>query len=431
MASPLTDLDELILRCSDERAKAYLYEAVASYRAGAFRAAIVATWIAVCFDFIDKLRELAISGDKEAEKQIQELEKTRKSGDVAMALKFERELLALARDKFELISHLEYVDLDRLQTDRNRCAHPSLVSEEQPYSPSAELARAHIHAAVTHLLQHQPAQGKYALERLLAEIESEYFPISHEQAIVALSSGPLKRPRDSLTRNFVLLLLKRLLQEQPQYKARMRVLAALHAVAAMHPESYNKTLGEKLTQLFRAAADEHLGRCTRFLASVTDSWQFLDVDIRQRLQNYVTSLPAQDLDDLEFLLDLAPLKKFAEHRVNFAKGEELLDLFFFDLHPKIADRLIELFLDSHNFDNANAIAKYLSLHATDLSEDHVRRILVGAHLNDQVRYSFELGSLLSTLRKRNKIPEGDFDALLHANGLSKFAPATPQPAEPA
>lgn len=89
MASPLADLDELVLRCRDQRARAYMAEAVASYKAGACRAAIVATWVAVCYDFIDKLRELALSGDKEAEKHVEELEKTRKTGDIAKALKFE------------------------------------------------------------------------------------------------------------------------------------------------------------------------------------------------------------------------------------------------------------------------------------------------------------------------------------------------------
>ncbi len=121
----LADLDELILLCRDDRAKAYIAEAVASYRSGAFRSSIVGTWIAVCFDVIEKLRELALSGDKEAEKQVTELERTRKSGDITNALKFERELLELARDKFELISHVEFIDLQRLQEDRNRCAHPS------------------------------------------------------------------------------------------------------------------------------------------------------------------------------------------------------------------------------------------------------------------------------------------------------------------
>ena len=112
MPSPLEDLDELTLRCRDEKARLYIAEAVASYRAGAFRSAIVASWIAVCFDVIEKFRELALAGDKEAEKQIQDLDATRRSGDLARALKFERELLELARDKFELISPLEFIDLE-------------------------------------------------------------------------------------------------------------------------------------------------------------------------------------------------------------------------------------------------------------------------------------------------------------------------------
>ena len=42
MPSPLEDLDELTLRCRDEKARLYIREAVASYRVGAFRASIVA-----------------------------------------------------------------------------------------------------------------------------------------------------------------------------------------------------------------------------------------------------------------------------------------------------------------------------------------------------------------------------------------------------
>src|SRR5690606_5939373 len=89
MTSSLVDLDELILRCRDEKAKTYITEAVASYRAGAYRSAIVGSWIAVCFDIIEKLRELALAGDKEAEKQIADLETTRRLGDITRALKFE------------------------------------------------------------------------------------------------------------------------------------------------------------------------------------------------------------------------------------------------------------------------------------------------------------------------------------------------------
>ena len=64
--SHLFDLDELILLCRDEKARAYINEAVSCYRAGAFRASIVVTWISVCYDIIDKLKEISLSGDKEA-----------------------------------------------------------------------------------------------------------------------------------------------------------------------------------------------------------------------------------------------------------------------------------------------------------------------------------------------------------------------------
>ena len=87
MASPLSDLDELVLRCRDEKAKSYIRESVACYKAGAFRSAIVSTWIAVSFDIIDKLKDLALTGDKEAEKQLEEFEKARQAGDIAKSLK--------------------------------------------------------------------------------------------------------------------------------------------------------------------------------------------------------------------------------------------------------------------------------------------------------------------------------------------------------
>lgn len=70
MSQPLADLDELVLKCRDERAKSYIAEAVACYKVGAFRSSVVVCWIAVCFDVIDKLRELALAGDAEAEKKL-------------------------------------------------------------------------------------------------------------------------------------------------------------------------------------------------------------------------------------------------------------------------------------------------------------------------------------------------------------------------
>jgi hypothetical protein len=417
LPSLLEDLDELTLRCRDEKARQYIAEAVASYRAGAFRSAIVATWIAVCFDVIEKFRELALAGDKEAERQIQDLDTTRRSGDINRALKFERELLELAKDKFELVSPLEYIDLDRLQADRNRCAHPSLTSEDQVYVPSAELARLHIHSAVTHLLQHPPVQGKYALDRLAKEIDSDYFPSSAKDARIAFGSGPLRRPRESLVRNLVLVLCKALLKDKPDWKRRSRISAALQAIQELHPAYCSKGLAETLSNMFRAVPDAELVATINFLQSVPDSWQYLEADVRQRLENYVSELPSGHIDEVDFLLRYIPLQVPARRRVKVVTKKELRDKIPFDLPTEVGDRCIDLYLESHSIDEANDWAKFLIIYSRDFTADHVRRLLQSAGKNAQVRGSFQFGHFVSELGSDDKLPDGEFESLLQQNGL--------------
>ncbi len=83
------------------------------------------------FDLIDKIRELAVSGDAVArnlESQFQTYVDQINDGNqqgVAKALEFEREILHECRDKLRFFDQQQLVDLNRLREDRNRCAHPS------------------------------------------------------------------------------------------------------------------------------------------------------------------------------------------------------------------------------------------------------------------------------------------------------------------
>jgi hypothetical protein len=120
-----------VLSCRDEEAKRYVAEAVMCYRAGAYRACIVSTWIAVVFDLIAKFRELALSGDAEAQKITNELAAWQpliEKGDSAIirrSLELEREIVNIANDKFGFFDGIQVLDLTRLRDDRNRCAHPT------------------------------------------------------------------------------------------------------------------------------------------------------------------------------------------------------------------------------------------------------------------------------------------------------------------
>lgn len=417
MASPLEDLDELILRCRDLRTREYIRESVASYRAGAFRSAIVGTWIAVCFDLIEKFRELALAGDKEAEKQVQDLDALRKDEDLSRALKFEKSLLQTAKEKFELISQLEYIDLVRLQEDRNRCAHPSLTADDKAYAPSAELARLHIHSAVTHLLQHPPLQGKHALDRILEEISSQYFPTSLKDAKVALASGPLGRPRESLVANLVRVLVKRYVRDDLDWKVRLQLIAVLQATEEMHREYYSKALASTLTPVLRAAPDGNLDRQLDLLTSLQGGWYYLEADVKQKICNYVRELPWTELHSICDLLTDSNLQKAARHRLKNMTLEEVEKQLFFNICDEFSAWTISKYLASKSFDEANRWAKEMLSYTKDFAADDVRHLLMHAAGNNQITGSRQLQTLIEKLEKTSRLPISEFTQLLNNHGL--------------
>ena len=421
MASVLSDLDELVLKCRDQKAKSYIREAVACYKAGAFRSAIVSTWIAVSFDILDKLKELSLAGDKEAERQIESFDKARRIGDVANSLKFEREILVVCRDKLELISHVEFIDLNRLQEDRNRCAHPSMASDGEVFNPSAELARMHIRSAVEHLLQYPPAQGKYALDSLTSEVESEYFPTDVKKAVVAFESSPLNKARDSLIRNFTIVLLKKLINDAKDYKEIYRISTALNAIEVIHRELYRKILTEKLSSIVRSLAVEKLDRVIPLIRHVEDSWSYLEADIRQKIQTYVENLPKEEIENIDIFLSIQGLKSFAEKRLKKATRTELDEAILFVIPLQVSDRIIELYSESRNFDQANNFASTVIRYATDYSKEQIQKIISVCGDNDQIKHSFDVGSVINSIRKNKNANDDEIDGWLVEADLKRFA----------
>ncbi len=399
-----------------------MVEAVACYRSGAYRSTIVATWIAVCYDVIDKLRELALSGDAAAQQHIDKLEQARASGDIEQSLRFERGILTLAQDQFAFITPLEFMDLWRLQEDRNRCAHPSLITLEQGFSPSAELARMHIRSAVMHLLQHQPVQGKAALERLINEVNSEYFPKTAPKAAKALTSGPLKRPRESLIRNFLVVLLKEALTTDVDWKREHRIFAAVGAVKLMHSSSFESVLAEILPQIFRNIPESLLNKGVSFLVEFGDYWHVLTPDLQLKLEAYVEALPHDVFHLVNDIIEYGPLKRQAEHRIKIASDEDIRHFYFmFDkLSLPVADRCIELYLRSWSADEANKIASSIKSNCEHFSADQIRKLLVGIKDKDELLRSLSLSSTINALHQTKIVEDSEFRRILDENGLSKF-----------
>ena len=419
----LADLDELVLCCREEKARSYVAEAVACYHAGAFRQCIVATWIAVVYDFIHKLQELDLTGDKNARTKIEDFEKICEASDVRASLVFERDMLDVARDQFELITSLEHADLVRLQVDRNRCAHPSMNTPQQVYQPTAELARSHLRNAVEYLLSRPPVQGKAALERLQTEVTSEYFPEELDLAIRYFENGPLKRPRESLVRNFLVSLLKRFLLEDVDESTQRRHAAAVGAVRYMHHDISQRVLTQELSKIMRSVEDEEVWKMADLLRLVPDVWEFLEDDVSIKMLAYFRDMPDERLvPDLLAALDVPAFKKEALARLDSVGRRDLYDLIRADqeeAREEFVERAVELYEASGSFEGANFIGlRLIAPFSQHLQPDHVTRIIVAASTNDQISGSFNLRSVFEKIRKAEVIPTGEFDERVRMHNLS-------------
>jgi hypothetical protein len=418
----LSDVDALVLDCRDSKARSYIVEAVACLKSGAFRSAIVATWIAVVHDMRVKLEELANSGDKNAQTKIDDFRRNVVSHDVAASQKFEREILKIAREEFELLGPMEYVDLQRLQEDRNRCAHPSMLDEGTDWQPAPELARLHIVNAVTYVLMQAPVQGKAALERLEADLRQTYYPTELEDVIKLHRHGPLARPRDALVRNFVVLLLKGHFQPAT-FTVRNwhgRVLQTLRAVIELHREVAIRALEERLDELVRKT--DKLSAAVTLCHSVPEAWSALKDPQRERLQRYIVSMPRADIVDcLELAWEFAPLRAQALARARKATGEDwssLSDCFVFGAPPEVLKIAVQRMCDAGTFNAANAPGALVLASVDDLSPEVIRQLFEAAAANSQLRHANRFLELVEALGKKDK---AGTQSMLANAGIDDFA----------
>ncbi len=391
----LIDLDELVSECPDPRSRKYIREAVQCYKAGAYRASVVACWIAVAFDLVDKIRELAASGDAMAAETIATFDRARQDGDVRAALSFEKELLPIARDKFQFISHIEFIDLGRLIEDRNRCAHPSLVSDTEVFEATPELARLHIVNATRYVLAQPAAQGKQALERLVSELDSNFFPSKSNDTLVFLKAGALAKPRESLLRSYLSILIKRILKDEwDSSETHSRASNSLFALSEMHPEQWKRLMRELLAALIPNLNDDNqLVRTVKFIGhgEGVQLWDFVGEADRLRLRTFVENLPTDSFDSVEYLLAKKelPFYESSLKRVKRASADDVFGGFWFDTPELVIDRMLKIYENSDSFAQANDLAKKLrfGLYDSENPIAHLTYLAKIAKKNDQVKYS--------------------------------------------
>jgi hypothetical protein len=432
-ATDFIDLDELVASCHSDDAQSFIQEAVASYRAGAYRAAIVATWIGIVYDFLHKLRQLEGAGDTNAAQKLADYESARTSSDFRTAMNFEESVIEWSRDDFEFITPQEQMDLERIREDRHRCAHPSMSTIDEPYQPSAELARLHIRNAVRVMLAHPPTQGAVAIGNLEKTIDGINFPTETNAAKIVLSTSALEYSRVSLKRNFTKLVTKALLKSHPEGSSLERYAAALNAALQMFRGECESSIHECIVGILISDDFQGIDRLILVCDLVHDFWSFLDNGQRELMKTRVRSV--DDPQVLYAALRVEELRTAVQDGLGASVGsvdddtmsirdEVLADAL--QLHQSeddpvptyIVNAVVERFAASYSFTISMSRQNRLLYSVTHLLDDNnVAAILDAVRDNDQIRNAYTTRTLFRVLINDEKGTEDYFRSELRARGL--------------
>ncbi len=361
----LKDLEELIGEVENANIADYLYEAYRCYGAGAYRATIVITNIALFDGLFIKLKALAPVSKvcKEIVKEIEPLQESQKVFELPLVHKLKAK---------KIITEFESQRLEQLISHRNKAAHPS------GHHPSAEEARFVFTEAVSNFLAKPVRQTAYIVDEIVAKLDGDnFFPT----AIITDTKNIVQNEVENLDNLAYPFLLKELndkielgnAREQSNSKKFLRGLAALKK-----PE-IRKLFAKSVVVPRLSSSDEakfitELCTCDPAIISVLKTSELLQLDAllvhnaksvgvdgKTSLLMSPTKLAYRILK-LEGEERFADIPDFREYLVLRAPlSEEFLKAL--DCNPKIKGEMLDRYIEiagSSQFDTANRFAKRLS-----------------------------------------------------------------------
>lgn len=415
----LTDLDELIQKIRSSYVKEYVTEALTAYRAGAYRAAVATTWVAVCIDIIEKIRELSLAGDAQVRRLETELDNITMD-DVRAMQNFENKLITIASKDLQFISHFEEIQLERIRQDRNFCVHPTFQTEGKHINISPEVARNHLVNACNALFIHAPTKGKVFIEEIYNRITEPSFPSDAEKVHIILSSDHfLGRARPSLIRNLAIVLLKRLFSDPQKIEISLiaKIVASLKSIGRISHEHYRSAMQDCLCRLLVSANELQFKRIFPFLKENPDCWSVLDTTTRIRAEEAVQTFDANGF--VKYQLPqvsecIGSLRIPIYNKLSSFEVTEQITVVGSSPTPVFKDKAIELFVSSGSFNSAHDRGQSILLPNADFfNKDDIKSILDGSLENrrfaniNQIMHAGGIDSVFTELfnKTRARIPE--------------------------
>lgn len=404
------DVDTLLASVRDPGSRRQFADAVRAYQGGAFRAAIISTWVAVALDLVGKLRELADDGDQGAVAELASLESAIATKDVSKLQKFENGLLDMCRDQFELLSGRDHDVLSRLMSDRNICAHPAFVSSDAVFSPSAEEARAHLASAVDSVLQHPPTPGKRLVQRFIAEIGGSAWPGNRTDLVDYLAERYFGQQRESARRQLAELIIKCSLDLPPEVPNRERLQIRYPQCARALNDVSPTQFDEAITNVVRkkeetvGLTEDEIRRGVGAFGDVSTFWIAIPSASGARVAKCIQDSDAGTLAKSGVLAASPPdegvgaeVRAVIQQKIAEASASELVDALALRASESLTEATVARVEASTSWNTTNVLLPLLPALVPNLSPNHIARLCSAARSNYEIYQAHVADSELSKL----------------------------------
>ncbi len=398
----ITDIDSLALATRDHESRRLIMEAISAYRGGALRSAIMSTWIAVSFDIISKARELAVQGEAAPKAFIRKLDSAIDKKDIKKLQIIESGLLKIANEELQLFASHEIEALERLQRDRNLCAHPAFIVEDELYQPSLELVRSHIVHALNHLLLHAPLQGKTAIVRFKVEVTSMSFPTNSVDIGVYIREKYLYRAKDVLVINLIKAVLSAPFgEDRSKFTGRSRLLSmTLSEISKAKTSIYEEIMPSHVKRKFDAIEDDVLLTICTFIENDQRIWEWLSEPTRIRIKKLLQSTNVEELKQ-NFAFDAFAIPELSEILLMRFDGFDInTQISIISEHPKheLVVPGIEIYRQASSFREAEALGQSIIISLIPfLTADNIKVLLNAAQNNGQIWYAGGTAEILESV----------------------------------
>lgn len=415
----LTDLDALCLTVRHPLTRSYIDESIKAYRAGCYKAAIVSIWIAVTFDIIAKIRDLADQGDPAAGAFVAMFDNNVRGNNTKKLLEVESGILDKAEKDFGFIDPITRRHFERLQQDRHLCAHPAFTADGQLFVPEPELARLYLVEAIRNLLSQRPVQGKTIINEFDRDFISLSFPATPEEVTRFVESRYLVNSRAGVHVPFANVLAKAILKQTPQgWHTKVSLLApALQAFKNRDSSAWTTNILPAIVNLIETADDEYLPNAYSLLKRFYDLRASLSGPAKSRLLAFIQNVPIDTLDVRPFEaaalpdFDLAARDKFAA--ANPAIQEAVLARFPF---RAFWDAARSRFSKVKSYRDAESLFARLIMPFRDSADPgQLSELLESVAANDQIFYASGIPSRLASFA--DSVGQRH---MLHARHLTAF-----------